>query len=112
MNDTVLNVTDGNGVPVVANSACEIGNVPGGNASANKFGVARIFIPNYANAANHKVLHCDFLSFTGTTDATFKNGHGGGLWRSTNAVSTILLWTGTGAGEFASGSRATLYGLG
>ncbi len=86
------------------------GDVPRNGTGANIFGFARISFFNYAGSTQKSVIaEC-------SVDMAGLGGAGGGyvqrtigLWRSTSAITSISLLAG-GEG-FASGTRATLYGI-
>ena len=107
---SVLNATESN-VNDVAGAYTLCGLVIAASAGANRFTSVTFNIPYYANTTNYKAFHTVFAGPYSTTAATYRMGSGGGLWPVANAITRILVWTGTGAGEFATGSMATLYGL-
>lgn len=76
------------------------------NNTANTFGSAYIYIPNYAGSAN-KSVSIDFVTENNATTAyaainTF-------LWSNTSAITSIKLVP--NAGNYAQYSTATLYGI-
>lgn len=80
---------------------------PGTTYNANRAGGFSILVPGYANASFSKVTLTDnWITDGGTSFTTHKRF---GFWKSTSAISTILL-TNT-AGNFATGSYFALYGL-
>jgi hypothetical protein len=80
---------------------------PGTSFNSNRAGGFSILIPGYANASFSKVtLNDNFLTDGGTSWTVHKRW---GFWKSTSAISTILL-TNTG-GNFTVGSYFALYGL-
>lgn len=106
-----------NGVAAVAGAAegigvttGQIGGVPGNNAPANVFGSITVFIPHYANTANNKA--CNSISHLrqSAVSGGLVTGLFGMSWRSTAAINRLTLILGTG--NFAAGTRATLYALG
>jgi len=85
------------------------GNV-GNNATANTFGNASIYIPNYAGS-NNKSMSLDGVgenNATGTNSAEM--GFVAGLWSDSSAVTSIKLICNIGTG-FVQYSTATLYGI-
>lgn len=80
---------------------------PGTSYNSNRVGGFMVHIPGYANTSFSKSsLHDCWLTDGGTSF----NGHKRyGFWKSTSAISTILL-TNTG-GNFTTGSYFALYGL-
>jgi len=117
-NGSTANRTDralrGSGTVVVSytTSNGHIGYIDGALDTANTFGNASIYIPNYA-LSNNK-------SFS--NDVVYENNdasNGGafmtldaGLWSQTAAITSITLNTSSGAGSnFVQYSTATLYGI-
>jgi hypothetical protein len=80
---------------------------PGTSFNANRAGGFMVHIPGYANTSLSKVsLHDNWLTDGGTSFTVHKRF---GFWKSTSAISTILL-TNSG-GNFTAGSYFALYGL-
>ena len=69
----------------------------------NIWGQYNISIQNYANATTYKSVLIRSGAATGETNAIV------GLWRSTNAITSINLYA--TAGQWAAGSTFTLYGI-
>ncbi|MCR4340957.1 MAG: hypothetical protein NUW01_13840 [Gemmatimonadaceae bacterium] len=94
----------------LAQTAIITGDVPAASAPASSFGPCVIDISDYADGSNHQVLL--FQTFRKRDTAAGDLGYiaGGGLWRITTAVSRVTL--SPAAGNFAIGSRASLYGMG
>lgn len=88
----------------------EIGQMPAASATANLFSTHRIGIDNYANATNKKSLVHDTICPGGTATGTIPFLTGGGYWTGTAAINQITLLP--AAGNFAIGTRATLYVMG
>ena len=83
-----------------------IGEAPGANATANTFGNAEIYIPNYASTTTHKSASSDVVAETnGTT--TYTDLHAL-LYASNTAVSSVTFG---GAGNWVTGSSFSLYGI-
>jgi hypothetical protein len=83
--------------------------VPAASAVGNAFGIYEMLIPHYTNTAS-------FKGFTGRASSKTTNASGGitvqgwsGFWRNVAALNRITL--SLASGNFAAGSRATLYGL-
>jgi hypothetical protein len=87
-------------------------NLAGASATASTFGNASFYIPNYTSAANKSISH----------DGVFENNATGahatiqaGLWSVTDPITSISLSSSNSgladAGNFVSGSSATLYGI-
>lgn len=80
---------------------------PGSSFNSNRVGGFMVHIPGYANTSFSKASLHDMWHTDGGTSF---NGHKRyGFWKSTSAISTILL-TNTG-GNFTTGSYFALYGL-
>lgn len=73
-----------------------------GDASTN-WCTAIMNINNYSNSTTYKTVLC---RYNDTTDAVMANI---GLWRSTSAINTILIYP--GSNSFNTGSIFTLYGI-
>jgi hypothetical protein len=73
------------------------------NSASNNFGASVIDILDVYQAKNKSIRYLASL----TNDGPIL---GGGIWRSTNAISSITLtsWSGT---DFIAGSRFSLYGI-
>lgn len=92
-----------------AGTSVSAGNMPGGTAPANLFGQCDISIAHYAGSANNKVLRLSAAVKAGVTTTLLQSALAAGFWRSSAAINRITLIP--AAGNFAAGSRATLYGL-
>ena len=83
-----------------------VGYIPGSVATANTFGSAEIYIPNYRSSAA-KSMSCDVVSENNSTST-------GGmlqaiLWNSTDPITSIRLTA--NSGDFAEHTTASLYGI-
>jgi hypothetical protein len=83
-----------------------LGSLPGSTATAGAFGLVQFDLFSYAGST-----YKTFLSASGSDS----NGAGRverwvNLWRSTSAVTSIVLTDGNG-GNFTAGTTATLYGI-
>lgn len=96
---------------VVTTASPRCGLIPGSTAVANAFGVAFIYLPFYTNSTNYK---------TGLTWCGAKWGTSAGLmatrncaffWRNIAAINSINLRVPAATTTFATGTRATLYGV-
>src|SRR6185312_12441877 len=76
---------------------------PGSSGNANAVGGGEILIPNYAGTTFYKILHSVGFTFYGSTP-TLNVGPRGGVWKSTSAISSIVLTAGTTA--FVNGTTA------
>lgn len=81
--------------------------MPGGSAAAGNFGAMFALIPSYAKADAMAPILTGGFGAVGTQVLRFT----GGLWTPLGAVTAVQLFS-TSASTWASGSRATLYGLG
>jgi hypothetical protein len=95
-----------------AASQMAVGQIPAANAPANTFGPTIVFIPAYALVGPHKLAYGLSYEKHGTTANTTTMRGAGGHWRSGNAITSVSLIQLAGEGNFATGSRATLYGIG
>jgi hypothetical protein len=79
----------------------------GAGASGASRGMSTIQLMNYANTTTYKTI----LTNRSVTDASgYSLGAEVGLWRSTAAISTVLLFVQSGT-NFDTGSTFTLYGI-
>lgn len=92
-----------------AATAAVIGGCSGGSAPANLFGTLRLVVPHYAQAADNKAALSRWGTKWGTTSGTMETFSAAAFWRSSVAITRLELLP--GAGNFVSGSRATLIGL-
>lgn len=86
------------------------GQMPANSATANRFGSMGILIPHYANSATHKTLVSMAGLVWGTATGTLRAMLTCGVWRSAAAITQVTLLP--SAGNFVTGTRATLYGMG
>lgn len=77
------------------------------NATANAFGNAEIYIPNYTSS-NKKSYSSDQVSETNATGTEIALCSG--LWSQTSAITSVTLYPGGGS-YFSAGTTATLYGV-
>lgn len=94
----------------IAATSASFGSCPANTGTANRFSADIIFIPHYTQTTNHK-------SFIGFSSEVRLNTGGntilrvsGGAWAATAAVSRLTVLP--GAGNFVTGSRLTVYGIG
>ena len=83
------------------------GSLMGTSGTANTFGSAEIYIPNYTSS-NYKSYSVD--NVTETNGATVRTDLLAGLWSNTAAVTSLTLTTDDGT-AFVQYSTATLYGI-
>lgn len=84
-----------------------IGAVNANNATANTFGNAELYIPNFSSA-NYKSASGDGVSETNATATNL--GLNANLWSDTAAITSIKLIPGDGT-AWVEGSSASLYGI-
>lgn len=78
----------------------------GSSATANTFGSAELYIPNYGSTSN---IPFSSIGFAETNNTTIEaEGIVAGLWRGSAAITSITL---TAETNFVSGSSFFLYGL-
>jgi hypothetical protein len=87
------------------------GRIVGASGTANYFTAVQAFIMNYRTSSGFKPVTATHAGSRATASTDQFAGTGGGLWLSTSAITSILLWHDNGAGEFVSGSMASLYGI-
>lgn len=99
--------TTNTGARVTAQTALRAGIISAANAAANAASANRIDIPNYAGTTflKHFVAQSSDSIATATPLLEMESGY----WRSTAAITSILLFP--ASGNFKTGSRATLFGL-
>jgi hypothetical protein len=86
--------------------------ITGANNLADTFGTATIWIPNYANTSNYKqVLGQGTVPNNSTTDWQWTVSMIAGLWSSTSAITSIVLFPAQGLDDFVQYSTFTLYGI-
>lgn len=93
----------------VGATALTCAHAPAASAPANAFTPVQILIPHYTNAANHKTVDSRFGMRLSTLVTGQYAGAGQGTWTAVAAVNRVTLLP--SAGNFAIGSRVTLYGL-
>lgn len=92
-----------------ASTVAQVGSIPANSGGANLFSATTFEIPHYANSSNNKAMSgtAAFKYGTATTNLTINVW--ANFWRSNSAINRITILP--QAGNFRSGSRATLYGL-
>lgn len=78
-----------------------------GASNANIFGNLLLYIPNYASTTQFKNYVCEYITENGSSNQAYL-GIDCGLYRSTNAISSVSLGTGF---ALDSNCTATLYGI-
>lgn len=96
--------------PSGTDTHCRIGNVTTQSATANFPGQAAVTIADYASTTFFKTLTTAFGYAHGAAASNIFAGSGFGMWRSTSAITRLAV--APNAGNFAAGSRFTLYGIG
>jgi hypothetical protein len=94
----------------LAATSMRVGQCPANTAGANLFSLTVIDLVHYAGATNHKVAASRCAHKRGTASGDLTKYEFGGHWRSTAAINRVTLLP--GAGNFQTGSRITLYGMG
>jgi hypothetical protein len=89
---------------ITSDSYCRLGVIPGNNAGTSTFGVSIVNFQNYANTTTNKTILTRGSVAAGQVTAAVS------LWRSTAAITSIVLYT-AGLANWASGSQFTLYGI-
>jgi hypothetical protein len=102
----------GDGASALSTVTANIGNiawafVSNANATANTFGNAEVYIPNYAGSTN-KSVSLDSASETNGTTAIAALA--AGIWANTAAITSIKMTNISGT-NFVQYSTATLYGI-
>lgn len=91
-----------------ADSLFPVPHIPGGTATANTFGNAQIYLPNYTSS-NFKSLILDAVSENNSSAGfAFQTGLSAGLYRSTSAITAFRC---IASSTFAQNSTFTLYGI-
>jgi hypothetical protein len=80
---------------------------PGANATANTFGNAEIYIPNYTSS-NFKSVNMDYVNENNASAIQYI-GLTAGLFRSTSAITSMTI--GMGNANFVSNSTISIYGI-
>lgn len=86
-----------------------IGFLPAATATANRAAGGTIAIPDYRATTFDKVATATVHAAVGTTTGLIVTRVFGVTWRNVNAITSITL--SLGSGNFAAGSKFTLYGL-
>lgn len=90
-----------------ASTQIEFGST-GNNGTTNAFGIATIYISNYASSINKTVS----LESSGeTNDANLYMHITAGLWQNNSAITTVTLYLRDAATTFNQYTTATLYGI-
>ena len=92
----------------MAQTSMRLGILAAASAAAGLNGAGWFELPHADNTSlqRHAVYGCS--ARLGTAAADMIHEHGSGDWRSTNAATSLLLFPSTG--NFAAGTRVTLYG--
>lgn len=84
-------------------------NIPAANAPASHAGVVSIFIGDYARTQWHKSAHGMSFHMLAASATNLRNVIGGGRWRSTAAITSLVIPI--SSGNYTAGSIFTLWGL-
>jgi hypothetical protein len=90
------------------NTYIQMWGITANGATANSFGNAEVYLPNYTGSTN-KVLSVTGAAENNSATAYYE-GITAGLWSNTSAITSITLDPVVGA-DFKSGSRFDLYGI-
>jgi hypothetical protein len=104
----------GSGTVVVSytTSNGHIGYIPAASDTANTFGSASIYIPNYTSSNNKSLSNDVVMENNASGNGSAFMTLDAGLWSQTAAITSITLNTSSGAGSnFVQYSTATLYGI-
>lgn len=93
-----------------ATTLINCGLIPAASAGSNLFGITITFVPHYAGSSNNKVALTLAAMKQGTSSGSLTNALTGGFWRSNAAVTRVTLLP--SAGNFAAGTRVSIYGMG
>jgi hypothetical protein len=93
-----------------AQTGINAGLAVGGGSAANLFATTIWEIAHYAGSANNKTVNGQAAGKTGTATTNMSVRDFAGFWRSNAAINRITLFPGTG--NFAAGTRCTIYALG
>lgn len=96
-----------NAAESLATSSCRVGTCPANTGAANRFGVSRIWIPNYANTVNQKVALAFAFSPGNTGSGTLKLEEAGSVWVSTAAINRVTVYA--IGGNLKAGTRLQIF---
>lgn len=87
-----------------------VGGMPGSTGPANAFSMTRVDIGHYAGASNQKSLVSQNAMKSSEASGGLAVNAYAGFWRSNAAINQITVLP--SSGNFDTGSRASLYGMG
>lgn len=91
--------------------ACYVGRITGAQATTDYSSCNVIDIPSYKDTVFFKAIHALSTRQPYSNSSTYSIiGKHGNIWKSTNAITSILLY-GNNSANFIAGSTASLYGL-
>jgi hypothetical protein len=96
-------------VEAFAQTAALVGSMPCASAGANLFSAVTADIPFYSQSTNNKTMSSQWARKTGTSSGSLELISVASFWRSSSAITQIVLFG--SAGNFDTGSRVTLYGM-
>jgi hypothetical protein len=101
----------GSGATATSDSLTDItvGNIAGSSATANTFGNAEFYLPNYASTTTFKTFSNDGVNESNIASVVYMSLVAG-LWSSNSAITSLNLYSEAGA-NFVQYSTATLYGI-
>lgn len=94
----------------LAQTSISLGSMPAATAPANWFGASEIVIPHYAGSTNQKAVEASTGYRVGTGTGQGISMRSSGWWSSGGAINRLTLLP--AAGNFAAGTRVTIYGMG
>lgn len=106
--DSYASSTAVTSVDAVSQQEIRLGYMP----RSSVFGVAHaeIYIPNYTQTPDSVIVDSDYFYINDNSSGALRRGHAGGLYAASVAVTRFSLLLSTG--NFAIGTRFTLYGRG
>ncbi len=88
----------------------QIGSITGNTGVANTPGGFTFYVPNYGGTTFHKTFHSQGGVVYANSTTNLHNVIYSGKWRSTSAITRIVLKT-RNSSNFIAGTRLTIYGL-
>jgi hypothetical protein len=101
----------GSGANVATDTLTDIvvGNIAGSTATANTFGNAEFYLPNYGSTTTYKSFSTDGVNESNIVSVVYSSIVAA-LWSSNSAITSLNLYSEAGA-NFVQYSTATLYGI-
>jgi hypothetical protein len=96
---------------VLSTTSAGFGAMPGSTSPASSFGVAELTLFGYASTAWHKSFLWTVFAAQNTTSTNLPVRSGGGIWRSTAAITRVqIAASGAFGNPFVIGSTLRIYG--